>query len=221
MDILSHGLWAGAGAAAANKRLKKPLRVGLATFFGVLPDLFAFSILPIWTFVNVLQKDVTFSQLPRDLPPLLAFEPLPLDTFWVYPFTSLLYALSHSLIVFFLIASIVYIVKRRIVWEMSGWLLHIVIDVGTHSYQFYPTPVFWPISFWHFNGIPWHTPWFMAVNYAALVFVYFAFIHTWRRRKLREGEVKPVLSVLRRDIRVKLAVRKIVGKTMRKRVEEV
>jgi hypothetical protein len=51
---------------------------------------------------------------------------------------------------------------------LAGWGSHIVIDVFTHSNDFYPSPVFYPFSTWGFDGVAWPTPWFMALNYTAL-----------------------------------------------------
>jgi len=45
---------------------------------------------------------------------------------------------------------------------------HIVIDVFTHSSEYYPSPVLYPITDRGFDGIAWPTSWFMALNYAAL-----------------------------------------------------
>jgi hypothetical protein len=43
-----------------------------------------------------------------------------------------------------------------------------VIDVFTHSSEYYPSPVLYPITDRGFDGIAWPTSWFMALNYAAL-----------------------------------------------------
>ena len=48
MDIFAHALWTNALARAAEKRAenrhKTLLKIGWATFWGVFPDLFAFSL---------------------------------------------------------------------------------------------------------------------------------------------------------------------------------
>jgi hypothetical protein len=38
------------------------------------------------------------------------------------------------------------ILARCIVFEMRGWLLHILIDIPTHSFRYYETRFPWPIS---------------------------------------------------------------------------
>ncbi|MBI2662668.1 hypothetical protein HYX11_04380 [Candidatus Woesearchaeota archaeon] len=35
---------------------------------------------------------------------------------------------------------VVYVILGRFVGEMLAWLGHIIIDIPTHSYKFYPTP---------------------------------------------------------------------------------
>jgi hypothetical protein len=51
---------------------------------------------------------------------------------------------------------------------LAGWWGHIVVDVFTHSADFYPVPVLYPFSYAGFDGIAWNTPWFMVLNYTAL-----------------------------------------------------
>jgi hypothetical protein len=46
-----------------------------------------------------------------------------------------------------------------------------VIDVFTHSAYYYAVPVLYPFTERGFDGIAWTTPWFMVLNYAALVLV--------------------------------------------------
>lgn len=45
---------------------------------------------------------------------------------------------------------------------------HIVIDVFTHSADYYEVPVRYPFTERGFDGIAWVTPWFMVLNYVAL-----------------------------------------------------
>ena len=52
-----------------------------------------------------------------------------------------LYPAGHSLIVFLVVFAITSIFARRIVYEMLGWLLHILIDIPTHSFSYYATPI--------------------------------------------------------------------------------
>ena len=80
---------------------------------------------------------------------------------------------------FLLVFGIATILTRRIVFEMMGWLLHILIDIPTHSFRYYATRFLWPVSDYRIDGIAWWTPWFWAATYAALVLVYFVL---WKKR---------------------------------------
>ena len=185
MDVFAHGLWAGAAAKAANKnsaivgKIKKPLKVWRMVFWGVFPDLFAFTLPFVWMFWNLVFGGMKFSNFPRPE----TVEPAVRDTLPVFQIASGLYNISHSLIVFIIIFGLAAVLLRsklrRIPWEMSGWLLHILIDIPTHSYKFYPTPFLWPFSEWKFDGFSWGVPWFIILNYSAIILAYWFL----RRRK--------------------------------------
>lgn len=168
MDIFSHGLWAGAAYKGINKKLEKPLKVRLAVFWGILPDLLSFVPVFIWIFWNIVSGSSSFSDFPHPD----ETEPAARDTLPIFKLTSLLYSVSHSAIVFFIIFALVFLILRRPVWEMGGWLVHILIDIPTHSYKFYPTPFLWPFSEWKFDGFSWGQPWFLILNYSAIIAVY-------------------------------------------------
>lgn len=169
MDVFSHGLWAGAVAKAANKStVVGKIKIWQTIFWGVSPDFFAFAVPFVWMFWNIAFGGLKFSDFPRPE----AMEPAVRDTLPIFNIASGLYNISHSLIIFTLIFIFIWLFLRRSVWEMSGWLLHILIDIPTHSYQFYPTPFLWPISEWKFNGFSWSTPWFLILNYSAIILVY-------------------------------------------------
>lgn len=172
MDIISHGLWTGALATAVSRKRKKPLSALFAAFWGVLPDLFAFTIPFVWMIA-------TATPFGRPDP-----EPPTPDGLFVWRLASSLYNLSHSAVVFAAVMAILYVLTRRIRWEMFGWFLHILIDIPTHSYRFFPTPFLWPVSTYKFNGFSWAEPWFMIANSIALV-VAFSLLwlsHTKRRK---------------------------------------
>lgn len=168
MDIFSHGLWAGAAYKAVNKKAKKPLNAWLAGFWGIFPDLFAFTIPFVWLFWNLAFGGLSFSEIPRPD----AVEPAPQDALPIFHLASLLYSISHSAIVFLAVFGAVFLIFRRPIWELGGWFIHILLDIPTHSYQFYPTPFLWPLSDWTVNGFSWGTPWFLIPNYVAIITVY-------------------------------------------------
>jgi hypothetical protein len=184
MDTLAHGLWAVAAAKTANSVAQKKIRTGWVLFWGVLPDLFSFTPAICWMLWLVLVKGVPYAQVPRPelLPPEVRAK------FLVFRLTDALYHPSHSLIIFACVFFLVWAarwyrlnyyrgVKLPVVaatpaappWEMCGWLLHILIDIPSHTLRLYPTPFLWPLSDLKVDGISWGRPWFMALNYGALL----------------------------------------------------
>jgi hypothetical protein len=172
MDISAHGLWAGAAAKTVNQTSAKfqanPLKVKFVVLWGILPDLLSFAPVFIWLFGNMIFGDLNFGDFPRPD----ETEPAARDTLPIFHLTSILYTITHSMMVFFAIFALVWLILRRPVWVMGGWLFHILIDIPTHSYKFYPTPFLWPFSEWKFDGFSWGQPWFMALNYSAIIIVY-------------------------------------------------
>jgi len=177
MDILAHALWTGAAYTATQQKTKKPFRVGLAVFWGVFPDLFAFVPGFTWLFYNIVLGNFHFSDLPR--PDALKPIAPPLSHL-----TGALYNVSHSAIIFFAVLGITFLILKRPVWELFGWLFHILLDIPTHSYRFYPTPFLWPLFGFKFNSFSWATPWFLIINYAAIGIVYF---FLWKKRVRKNG----------------------------------
>lgn len=183
MDFLSHGLWSAVAYKAARRKTARPLNVWLAVFFGVLPDVFAFAIPFTLLFIRLISGQMSLADWPRPNHDGVV-EPPQNDALNIFPFTNQLYNISHSLIVFLIIFGLVALVFRRPVWEMLAWFLHILMDIPTHTYRFYPTPFLWPLSGWKFEGVAWATPWFLILNYGALIFV-FLWLWLWRRSAVK------------------------------------
>lgn len=141
MDYLAHGLW----SFIAFHKTKRPK---YAVYFGLLPDTFSWVI---YFFYNVLVGTV-------GRPDLLN----------IPHWAMTLYGLTHSLIIFFIVIAFVYLISRSVPIYVWAWLLHILIDIPTHSRTFLPTPFLWPVSLYAFPGISWGTPWFMVLNYVLL-----------------------------------------------------
>ncbi len=194
MDVFAHGLWTAAAAKATNGKLAtsdkrqgkihKSLNVWWTAFWGIFPDLFAFAIPFIWIAWSFLSGGITAADLPR---PHQVEPPADGKLYAVMRLANSLYGVSHSAIAFVFVFAIVWLLARRPTLELGGWFLHILIDIPTHSFQFYPTPLLWPLSGWKFNGISWSTPWFMILNYSALVVVY---LILWRKRRVTEPTTK-------------------------------
>lgn len=168
MDIVSHGIWAGLATKTANNKLKKRLNPPLAFFFGVFPDLFAFTLPFIFLLWNLIFNGANISDLQHSH----SMEGTPQDSMLLNNLTFNLYNLSHSFIIFILVFLIVFLILKRPVFEMFGWLMHILMDIPTHTYKFFPTPFLWPFSDFKISGFSWGTPWFLVLNYSAIIFVY-------------------------------------------------
>lgn len=164
MDVLAHTLWTNAGARGANAVLKKKnkkfrLHVGWTAFWGVAPDFFAFTIPFILVFYKTIFGGESFLEARGSHHELVGG----------FDIASYLYQFSHSVVIFSLVFILVWIISRRPRWEMLGWLLHILIDVPSHSISFYPTPFLFPISEYKFPyGVSWAHPVYMIINYSLL-----------------------------------------------------
>lgn len=163
MDILSHALWSSVGARISNKKLGTKIDPWWTGFWGAFPDLISFA--PLF-FVMAWQviSNANFQNISRHA--------------GIGKLTSSLYPASHSLIIFLGIFLLISLIKRRPAWEMGGWALHIILDIGTHSAEYYPTRFLWPISEIYFGGIRWQTLWFLVVDYVLLGLSFFALRET-------------------------------------------
>ncbi len=77
----------------------------------------------------------------------------------------------HSAPVAAIVTFLLWAVRRSLWVPLLGWWSHIVIDVFTHSTDYYAVPVLYPFTERGFDGIAWTTPWFMVLNYASLAMV--------------------------------------------------
>ena len=167
MDIISHGLWGGIAFGRGSVR-----SYWTAFFFGVMPDLFSFGLFTIATFLG-LSSRVSWGD----------GEPPPMEA--IPQYVHGLYNVTHSLIIFVLVFALVWILReKRPYWLMAGWGLHILVDVPTHSYQFFPTPFLWPFSDYRFDGEGWGHPLIFFPNIALLVILYGIFFY-WRYKQTK------------------------------------
>jgi hypothetical protein len=156
MEIVAHGLWAASAVVAARKKTHVRPHMGWTVWWAAFPDVLAFG-LPIVAGLALLAagKDVQSGHFP----PRVHFG-LPL------------YPAAHSLVVFAAVFGLTCLAWRRVVYSMLGWLMHILIDIPTHSEAYYATHFLWPVSDFRIDGIAWWTPWFWVATYAALAIVY-------------------------------------------------
>lgn len=153
MDIVSHGLW---GAIAFGRRSRSSF--WLAFMIGLAPDLLSFGVL--WmaaTFGLAEKPDFSHGTPPESSIP---------------PYVHLLYNVTHSFIIFLIGFVLIWFLLKRPLWELSAWGLHIAVDIPTHSFAFFPTPMLWPLSNWKFNGWQWMTPYILIPNFVCLSLLY-------------------------------------------------
>jgi hypothetical protein len=136
MDIISHGLW---GAISFGRRNRRSF--WLAFLFGVLPDLLSFGIFTVSSLVGI-------TQIPN-------WRLGPPDPSTIPIYVHRLYDVTHSFLGFAIIFIMLWFIFKRPVWESLSWLFHILLDIFTHSTQFFPTPFLWPFSSYRLDGIPW------------------------------------------------------------------
>ena len=118
MDTLSHGLWATALGKGVNLRSTKKIRIGLMAVWGIIPDLFAFTPVVLWMLWQLFYNGVSFSDIPR--PEIMS--PEERNAIFILRLSETLYHISHSLIVFLALFSLVGSVRwnRRKREEAAG-----------------------------------------------------------------------------------------------------
>jgi hypothetical protein len=180
MEIVAHGLWAVAAAKGKGDLAGRRIPVAWTAWWAIFPDVLAFG------------PAVAVGLWWR-----IAGAPAAAGAHHHYHVGLPLYQMGHSLVVFAAIYGLVSLVARRPVIGMLGWLMHILIDIPTHSFSYYATRFLWPVSNFRVDGIAWWTPWFWAATYVALAAVYFALWRTGRllrapARKTGEPREAPV-----------------------------
>ncbi|MEE8336162.1 MAG: hypothetical protein V3S48_06985 [Candidatus Neomarinimicrobiota bacterium] len=148
MDTLSHSLW---GRLLFGRRVYP----WLAFFFGAMPDLFSFGLLFL-----IRIGSLQFHSGP---PPL---ETIP---WWVF----VNYNISHSFLSAFAAIIIVSRFNSQLAFAMLAWPFHILLDFPFHTLAFFPTKIFWPLSDFVVDGIPWSHPAVWFPNVAGIIIVYF------------------------------------------------
>jgi hypothetical protein len=165
MDTLSHGLYGGITAGRKSRR-----DFAIAFFFGVMPDIAAFGPYMLLSILGVF----SFSREAGGKP----------DPDLIPSFVYGIYSVTHSAVVYAIVVSLIYTLgKRHLAWLTIGWPLHIIVDIPTHTHEFFPTPFLWPLSRYTVDGISWGTPWIFFPNVALLIALYTAW---WIRNFLNK-----------------------------------
>ncbi|MEI6167740.1 MAG: hypothetical protein WCS52_11145 [bacterium] len=175
MDILAHALYgvtlfsrsglAGGriGWSALRRSSLRDRTLWAAAGFGILPDMTSIG--------------VYFSHMwiQGDSP---SFQTLPSYVFVLYHF-------SHSLIFAGLFLLMLRMMARPLFIPALAWPLHILMDSFSHGSGRFQTPLFFPLSDWHFNGMNWwQSPGLMMLYWGLLPILWIA-ITVWRHQRNR------------------------------------
>ena len=168
MDVVAHGLWAAVicrwrGRRQPIARSATAWTIGLA----VAPDLVQLT--PI--VAAALTTPQGWSSLQAYIHALPHYQPVlpPQVEFVVHH----LHCTMHSALVAALATLLSWVFLRRFWWPLVGWWMHIVIDVFTHSRDFYSSPVLYPITQRGFDGWAWNDPWQLTFNYGLIGIFWF------------------------------------------------
>ncbi len=171
MDIISHGLWGGVAFGRKNKR-----DFWWSFGFGIAPDLFSFGIFSAMSVLGVVSG-----------PDWSAGPP---DPSTIPQYVHSLYNITHSLVIFAFVFGIVWAIRKKPWLPMLAWPLHILVDMPTHSTEFFPTPFLWPFfNNVRIDGVPWSHPWIFAPNVVLLagLYLWFFVYPSVARRRAKEG----------------------------------
>ena len=151
MDTISHALW---GKGLFGYRKYK----WFSFLFGAIPDLLSFGLLFLF---NVITNPYSMKFGKPELADIPS---------WVFS----AYNFSHSLIISIIFILIIYKFNKDFCFPMLAWPFHILLDFFTHSIQYFPTPILWPLSDYRFNGIPWSNSYIMFGNIICIfmIFIY-------------------------------------------------
>lgn len=156
MDTFSHALW-GYGLFGFRKYPK------FAALMGAMPDLISFGALFL---MRVIDGTYRWGK-----PPLATLPS------WIYP----AYTVGHSFVIAFAVIGLVALWRKEIAFAMLAWPFHITLDFPFHSLQYFPTPMFWPVSDFKIDGIPWST-WYIWLPNVAGIIILLAYRHRQKRK---------------------------------------
>jgi hypothetical protein len=146
VDVLAHGLWGGALLGSKSARHWR-----LACLLGAAPDLIALGPFTVWQIL------ISGS---GDFPP--------------YVYTA--YNVTHSLVVWAVVAATIWLFRSEFPWIWCAWGLHVLCDIPLHETNLLPTPYLWPFKTHFINGVHWGQFWLMVLNWAALTIIYATYV---------------------------------------------
>ena len=166
---MAHGLWAGAASEALRRRSGRPRAVvAWAVLLGLLPDLLQLVPVLAWSVTQPEPLHTLLAYAIATTARELAMPPL------VNAASHHLHCAMHSVIVAGAVTAVIAWKWRAALLPLTGWWLHIALDIPSHSQSYYAVPFLYPITYWGFDGIAWTTPWMIVLNYAAIAVAYMA-----------------------------------------------
>lgn len=172
MDTLSHALYGGVAFGRSSR-----ISYWKAFFFGMAPDLFSFGIFTITTVLGLVSG-----------PDWSAGPPDPSS---IPQYVHTMYDITHSFVVFGVVFGLVWLIMKKPMIELLAWPLHILIDIPTHSSEFFPTPFLWPLSDFHIDGMSWGQPIIFIPNVVLLIVIYSWFYLTKKAPKEKPRNTCP------------------------------
>jgi len=180
MDTLAHAMFAGALRKTLRDSKKDEVQEKKLSrkeflwsmFWGAFPDLFAFGI-------GIGISLVVTGEFWGGI--MIAGKSL----------SGFLYQFSHSLVIVLAVMGVLWFTKKRWIWIILGWPLHIIFDMPTHAPNGYPTPFLFPLSDWTLPfGIQWSTPWFWITTWVVVAIIYIGLAIYDRRNRKASTKVK-------------------------------
>ncbi len=152
MDFFAHLLWSGIIFADTN--------IYLGFLCGTLPDIVAF----VPDFFRPRQPNVNW-RTPEGRQSILSSPE--------YKRSLRVYSWTHSLVVWGIaiaIGALIWsFVGGEFPWFLLAGVIHVCIDIPTHSLEFFAPAFLTPISKYRFDGYSWANKKFMIINYALIV----------------------------------------------------
>ncbi len=164
MDIFSHIFWV--YVPTRNKLWRDE-----ALLFAALPDLgFLFILLYIFFFTSR-----NFSAGVSTMP----------------DFLLVIYFMLHSFVTLGIVALIVWKLRPKLLPALSGWLIHILMDIPVHD-GYFGTRFLYPLfPDTYVSGITWLDYRVLALSYLALVIVYIYSIRRERKKHVKGKDWEP------------------------------
>lgn len=188
MDILAHTLWAGIGIAGLARQRRNVTRRAVAATMALaaLPDMIQMLPVLAWWAIG----GGAWAAVQAFAVAMPGQEPIMPE--WVTASSHTLHCIAHSAVIAAGVSLALWVWRRTLWLPLLGWWSHIVIDVFTHSADYYASPVLYPFTERGFDGIAWITPWFMVLNYLALVMAGVTLLVSARRRSRSRSPRPPI-----------------------------